>query len=164
MKKWFVGIFVFAFIFSLAAFATADEVGNGGTCADSISDGYEWCTARFYVGDGVSGGADDYEFNWQVYWKATTSSKVYVDYGVMSTSFVDSGNDDYIYAQYFQDPYTADGSCVNKKMYGLLCYPDYGRSLVEISSNYPYAQAWMHVKDPENANMFYFYMNLKPTS
>jgi hypothetical protein len=163
-KKWFAGIFVSAFIFTFTGMGFADSIGDGGTCADSAGDGYEWCTARLHIGDNQSGGRDDYDFYWETYWKATDYNTAYFDYYYYTQTGMDSGNDDLYGLHAF---YSSSGE---KRVYSCTgyyvrsgCSADYHFSLSEAgSTGLIYAETV--IEDMENGGSRQLMIAFKPTS
>jgi hypothetical protein len=168
-KKWFLAIFVFAFTFSFSAFGFADTIGNNGTCSDSAADGYEICYASLHVGDGVSGGRDDYDFHWNTTWGATDSNSANFSQGNYYASGVDSSNDDYISNVTFSGSTSATFyNCVPRKLRSMTsttaCFDYYNKSLNEGGPYPDKIHAEVDIYDPENVGYYHLSVNFAPTS
>lgn len=167
-KKWYLAIFVFAFTFSLSAFGFADTVNNNGSCADSVTDGYELCHVNFHVGDNKSGGYDDYDFDWVVSWDAVDYNTAHFSQGNYYASGVASGNDDYISSVEFTGStttkfYNCSPDKLRSMTSGVPCFDYYGKSINENSST-SNIKGTVRIYDPENVRYFNVSAYFKPTS
>jgi hypothetical protein len=150
MRKWLVGLFVFAFSLSFSGMVFA--FSNSITCNAYVIQGPTPCKITLHVGDNKLGGLDDYDFVWYTNWEARDYDTAYFYEGSFKATGVEYGNQDYVYSHKFNH---AGGTsfynsyCTGKKVYNMDCALKYNSFLDEISYPTYAVDANVVIYDPE---------------
>jgi hypothetical protein len=157
MRKWLIGVFVFAFSLGFSGMVFAFSKSE--SChAYSQYNVWKYCTVKLHVGDNKAGGLDDYDFTWQTVWHAVDSNTIKFSKGYFTATDVESGNKDYIYSHSIGTKYIA---MYNTKLIGLNYSKNYGFTQDD-TLGYGFVAGNVTIYDPEtkiyHVAREYFYM------